>query len=119
MNSNLLRRFDPRFVGILAILAVALTAAVPGWADKSTKNISFDHEVMIGGTKLPAGEYTLVIDGEHLTVTAKHKIVAQASVHWEARDEKPDRDSVLYGDNNQVMEIRFAHQREVLVVAAP
>jgi hypothetical protein len=103
----------------LAILAIALIAAAPARADKTTKNISFDHEVMIGGTKLPAGEYTLVIDGEHLTVKVEHKIVAQASVHWEARDNKPDRDSVLYGDDNQVMEIRFARQRDVLVIAGP
>jgi len=119
MNSNMRRRFNPRFTGILAILAIALIAAAPARADKTTKNISFDHEVMIGGTKLPAGEYTLVIDGEHLTVKVEHKIVAQASVHWEARDNKPDRDSVLYGDDNQVMEIRFARQRDVLVIAGP
>lgn len=119
MHAHMVRRFDPRFIGILAIFAVALMSAAPARADKTTKNISFDHAVMIGGTKLPAGEYTLVIDGEHLTVKVEHKIVAQATVHWEARDEKPDRNSVLYGDNNLVIEIRFAHQRDVLVVAAP
>jgi len=46
-------------------------------------------------------------------------VVAQTDAHWEARDDTPDRSSVLYGDGYQVIEIRFAHQRDVLIVAAP
>jgi hypothetical protein len=119
MNSRMLRRINPRFIGTMAIIVLALCAASTAWADKTTKKITFDHEVSIGGTKLPGGDYTLVIDDGHVTVKVERKVVAQCTAHWEARDNKPDSSSVLYGDNNQVLEIRFAHERDVLVVAAP
>jgi hypothetical protein len=118
MRSKLLHRINPRLIGVLAIIALALSTSTTVSADTTTKKITFDHEVVIGGTKLPGGDYTLVIENGHVTVKAEKKIVAQCTAHWEARDNKPDSSSVLYGDNNQVIEIRFAHQRDVLVVAA-
>jgi hypothetical protein len=74
---------------------------------------------MIGGAKLSAGDYGLVVDGGQLTVKQGKRVVAQVPAHWEARDATPDSNSVLYGDNNKVMEIRFAHQRDVLIIATP
>jgi hypothetical protein len=118
MSSKLLHRNHSRLIGILAIIALALSSAATVSADTTTKKITFDHEVVIGGTKLPSGDYTLVIQNGHVTVKAENKVVAQCTAHWEARDNKPDSSSVLYGDNNQVIEIRFAHERDVLVVGA-
>jgi hypothetical protein len=114
-----LRRIDPQLIGALAILVLALAGTMNASADKTTKRISFDHEVIIGGTTLRAGEYILIVEGEHLTVKSENKIVAQTAAHWEARGTKPDRDSVLYGDNNQVIEIRFARLPDVLIITGP
>lgn len=123
MRSQFLRRFGSRFfaLGFLAIVVFALAHPVPASADSTTKHVTFDLDVIIGGTKLLAGDYTLIVDTGHLTVKRGRTVVAQAVAHWVARDTKPDRDSVLYGsgDDNQVLEIRFAHQRDVLVLGAP
>jgi len=100
-------------------MALAFSMTATASADTTTKHITFDHDVVIGGAKLSPGDYILVINDGHLTVKLERKIVAQATTHWEARDNTPAADSVLYGDNNQVLEIRFAHERAVLVVAAP
>ena len=116
MNSKLLRRTSPRLIAVLAIIMAALSAAATASAD--TKQITFEHDSLICGTKLSAGNYTMVIENEHVTVKVERKVVAQCTAHWEARDNKPDSSSVLYGDNNQVIEIRFAHERDVLVVGA-
>jgi hypothetical protein len=108
-----------RFFVFIAVVALALSAAGAASADSTTKHITFDHEVVIAGTTLPAGDYTLLVDSGRLTVKRENKVVAQTDAHWEARDDTPDRSSVLYGDGYQVIEIRFAHQRDVLIVAAP
>jgi len=119
MRSIRLRWFAARFLVFLGVTALALSLTAAASADTTTKHVTFDHDVVIGGTKLAAGDYILIIANGHLTVKLERKIVAQATTHWEARDNTPDRDSVLFGDNNQVLEIRFAHERAVLVLAAP
>ncbi|MGB6430209.1 MAG: hypothetical protein WBF06_06460 [Candidatus Acidiferrales bacterium] len=119
MGATRLRLFGSRLFVFLSVMALALSFTAAASADTATKHITFDHDVLIGGVKLPAGDYVLVISDGHLTVKRENKIVAQATTHWEARDNTPTADSVLYGDNNLVLEIRFAHERAVLVVAAP
>ena len=120
MRSRWFPRFNPRLFALVGVIAVALSMTAAASADTTKKHFTFDHEVVIAGTKLSAGDYTLVIQDGHLTVKLENKIVAQAATRWEARDDTPDGDSVLYGDNNQVIEIRFAHERAVLIlVAAP
>jgi hypothetical protein len=119
MQSTRLLGFGPRIFVILGAMILALSMASAASADTITKHITFDLEVVIGGSKLAPGEYTLVIADGHLTVKREKKIVAQATAHWETRDNPPAHDSFLYGDNNQVVEIRFAHQSAVLVLAAP
>ena len=119
MRSTRLRWFGPRFFAFIGAMALALSVTVAASADTATKHVTFDHEAMIGGAKLSAGDYGLVIDGGQLTVKQGKRVVAQAPAHWEARDATPDANSVLYGENNKVIEIRFAHQRDVLIIATP
>jgi hypothetical protein len=115
MRSRWFPRFNPRFFALIGVIAVALSVTAAASADTTKKHFTFDHEVVIAGTKLSAGDYTLVIQDGHLTVKLENKIVAQAATRW---DDTPDGDSVLYGDNNQVIEIRFAHERAVLILVA-
>ena len=119
MRTKFGKRVSPRLVVFAGIMALALSMALTASAESTTRHFNFDLDVVIGGTKVPAGDYTLVIDDSHLTVKAGKKVVAQAASHWEARGDKPDRNSVLYGDDNNVIEIRFANQRGVLIVGAP
>ena len=119
MNSKMLRGINRRFVGVLAMFALALCVAIPASADMATKRVTFVHAVVIGGIRVAAGDYHLVIgDGQLMVKDGKHT-VAQAPAKWEQRDDEADHDSVLYADNYHVSEIRFAHQRNVLIVIAP
>jgi ketosteroid isomerase-like protein len=119
MISKLSHRGNVRFMGALAILVLALSAVAPAFADTVTKRVTFVHDVVIGGTKVAAGDYHLVIgDGRLAVIDGKH-MVANATATWVVRDDQADRDSVMYADNYHVAEIRFAHQRNVLIIAAP
>jgi hypothetical protein len=119
MQSKLLRRSKLRFLGALTIAVLALTAAGSALADTTTKHVTFVHDVVIGGRKVAAGDYHLVIGDGQLVVEDGNRMVAHAPAKWELRDDQADHNSVLYADNYSVAEIRFAHQREVLVVVAP
>jgi hypothetical protein len=117
MKSKLLRRIKPQLIAMLAITVLALSAAATASAD--TKQITFAHDFLICGTTLSAGNYTMVIENEHVMVKVERKVVAQCAVRWKASDDMPDSNSVLYGDKNQVIEIRFAHQHGVLILPTP
>jgi hypothetical protein len=119
MKSELSHRRNVRLIGWLAMVVLALSAVAPAFADTVTKRVTFVHDVVIGGIKVAAGDYHLVIcDGRLAVVDGKH-IVANAPAKWIVRDDQADRDSVLYADNYEVAEIRFAHQRNVLIIDAP
>ena len=100
-------------------MALALSVTGAASADTTTKHITLVHDVLVGGTMLAAGDYQLVIDGAQVTVKQGKRIITQAPAHWEERDEKFDHDSVLYADGYHVIEIRFAHHRDVLVLVTP
>jgi hypothetical protein len=104
MNSKLSHRINPRSIGMLAMLILALAAATVASAD-TTKHVTFVHDVVIGGTKVAKGDYRLVIGEGHLAVIDGKHTVAQAPAKWIVRDDQADRDSVM-----------FAHQRNVLIV---
>lgn len=119
MRSKMLRGFNRRFMGVLAMFALALCVAIPASADMATRRVTFVHAVVIGGIRVAAGDYHLVIGGGQVVVKDGKHMVAQAPAKWEQRDDEADHDSVLYADSYHVSEIRFAHQRDVLIVIAP
>jgi hypothetical protein len=119
MRFKRLQSFYPHIFAFLAIMTLAFSMTGAASADSATKRVTFDRDVLIGGTKLSAGDYGLLVDGGQLTVKRGKRVVAQTAAHWEARDDTPSTTSVLYGDHNKVLEIRFAHEHAVLVVATP
>jgi len=119
MRSGRLQTLGTRIVGLIGILTLALAATAGVSATTTTKKFTFAHEVKIGGSKVAGGDYALVVDDTQLTVKRGNKVVAQVPAHWVTRDTKSDTDSVVYGSDGQVIEIRFAHQNEVLVIATP
>jgi hypothetical protein len=119
MRTARLQTLGARLVGLIGILALALTATASVMATTTTKKFTFDREVTIGGAKVAGGDYALVVDDAQVTVKRGNKVVAQVPAHWETRAAKPDSNSVLFGSDNQVIEIRFAHQSEVLVIGTP
>jgi len=119
MRSTRLHRFGPRIFAFLGVMALALSVTAAASADTTKKHIVLIHDVLVGDTKLPAGDYQLVMADGLLTVKRDKQIIVQAPARWELRDETPYCDSVLYEDGYHVSEIRFAHHREVLVIVAP
>ncbi|MGB6430208.1 MAG: hypothetical protein WBF06_06455 [Candidatus Acidiferrales bacterium] len=119
MRSARFQLFGRYLVAFLGVIALTFSAAATASANTTVKHVTLVHDVLVGETMLPAGDYLLVIDGGKMLVEQGKRVVAQAAARWEERDEMPVYDSVLYADGYHVIEIRFKHQRDVLVVVAP
>jgi len=102
------------FVRSLALLA-AVALAVPAFAKPFAKTITFSQTAKLGKSELKSGEYRLEIDGTKATLQKGKQVVAESEGRWEDRSAKYAYDSVLIGENGQVMEVRFAGQARVFV----
>jgi hypothetical protein len=102
------------FVRCTALLA-AIALAVPAFAKPFTKTISIAQTAKVGKSELKAGEYRLEIEGTKATVQKGKQVVAESEGRWEDRSSKSDYNSVVIGENGQVMEVRFAGQTRVFV----
>ncbi len=104
-----------RFVALLAVLALA----IPVMAKPVSKYFNFPQPATLGTTQLKAGEYHLLIDGNKVTVERGRQVVAQVEGRWEQREAKARENSILFGANGEVKELRFAGDARVLVLATP
>ncbi|MGA2482186.1 MAG: hypothetical protein ABSF92_03595 [Candidatus Acidiferrales bacterium] len=104
------------FIRTFALLG-AIALAVPVFAKPTSRTINLTESAKLGASRLEAGQYTLLIDGDK--VTAKHgkKVLAETHARWEEREDKQPYDSVLVGPDGSVLEIRFGGQRRVLVLS--
>ncbi len=102
------------FVRSMALLA-AMALAVPAFAKPFATTISISQTAKLGRSELKAGEYRLEIDGNRATVQKGKHVVAESEGRWEDRSAKSAYDSLLIGENGQVMEARFAGQTRVFV----
>jgi hypothetical protein len=100
-----------RYAALLATIALA----VPAFAKPFTKTISIAQTAKVGKSELKAGEYRLEIEGTKATVQKGKQVVAESEGRWEDRSSKSDYNSVVIGENGQVMEVRFAGQTRVFV----
>ena len=100
---------------IVALLAV-VGLAVPVFAKPISRSITILRDAKIGKTNLTAGDYRLLIDGNKVTVKKGSKVVAESEGRWEERQDKADRDSVEYGPDGRIKEMRFAGSRGAVVL---
>jgi hypothetical protein len=114
LERNLTRMKTNSFVRSMALLA-AIAVAVPAFAKPFSKTINFAQTAKLGKSELKAGEYRLEIDGNKATVQKGKQVVAESEGRWEDRSTKSNYDSVVIGQNGQVMEVRFAGQARVFV----
>jgi hypothetical protein len=96
--------------------AVAL-ATVPLFAKPVAKSIPVNHKVVVGNSDVKEGEYRFVIDGNHLSIMNGKKAVAQSDGKWEDRETKSDYTEIVSNADGKVMELRFAGQKSVFVLA--
>ena len=97
---------------VLAALAF-IALSTPAWARKDQMTLNVDHEITVGTTKLPAGEYEVKADEDKtdLTLTKDGKVVADAPGHWVKMAKKADDDQVQYSAN-RLVEVDFGGSAE-------
>lgn len=105
------------FVRSLVLFSAIALATVPLFAKPVSKTIPVNHSVQIGKSDVKAGEYRFLIDGNHLTILNGRKTVAESEGKWEERDKKSDYTSIVSNGEGKVMELRFAGDKNVFVLA--
>ncbi len=98
------------------ILFGALAVAVPVFAKPMSTNLPLTHNVKVGQTDLKAGDYRFQIDGNHLTVLAGRKQVAEADGRWEERNSKAQYTGVVCTTDGKLIELRFEGNKSVFVL---
>ena len=104
---------------LLAYLALfgALAVAVPLLAKPVSTNLPLTQNVKIGQSDLKAGDYHFLIDGNHITVLAGRKQVAEADGRWEERSSKSPYTSVVCSAGGKLIEVRFEGKTSVFVLS--
>jgi hypothetical protein len=100
-----------------AALLASLALAVPVFAKPVSKTIRIPQNARFGKSELKAGEYRLLVDGSKVLVQKGNNTLAETEGRWEERAAKSDYNSVLVGANGEVMEVRFAGEKRVLVLS--
>lgn len=99
------------------VLVGALAISIPAFAKPVSKSLPLNRDSHFGQTDLKAGDYTMLIDGDHLTIKSGKNVVAEANGHWEDRTKKADYTEIFYDNNGNVLELRFAGQKNAFVLA--
>lgn len=104
------------FIRLFAVF-IAFVLTAPVFA-KSPKVPSVDlpivDSVRLGGAQLAPGDYTVLIDGNNITVQKGKQVVTSVSGHWE--DQKTKASATEYDSNNgQITELYFDGQNRAFV----
>jgi len=116
----MLRNRFVRLSAVLVALALLLPAVATHVLAKDSKGalkaeIQIVNEVVLSGTHLKAGDYSIVADENKAKFTHNGKTVAEASITWQDNKVKSQSTAlVLEGEN--VKEIRFGGNNKVALV---
>jgi hypothetical protein len=98
------------------ILVLALAGLVtPAFAKSVVKIIMIAGPQSVAGIQLKNNDYTFRVDDTKLVVELHHKVVAEATGHWEPRPEKYHADMLVSTDAGQIQELRFAGEKQAFV----
>jgi len=100
------------FIGILALAALVS----PAFGKTITKIITIDGKETLAGKELKNDDYTFKVDDSKVVVELRHKVVAEATGHWEDRPAKYESDIVVTADNGQIQELRFGGEKRAFVI---
>lgn len=98
------------------VLLAAVAIAVPAFAKPMNKSLPLNHEVHLGKYDVKAGDYNVLIDGNHLTLKKNNKVVAEADGRWEERNAKSTYTEILSDNDGKVLELRFAGNKSAFVL---
>jgi hypothetical protein len=98
------------------VLLAAVAITVPAFAKPVSKSLPINHSVHVGKYDVKAGDYTVLIDGNHLTMKKNNKVVAEADGRWEERNVKSEYTEILSDNEGKVLELRFAGNKGAFVL---
>ena len=98
------------------VLLAAVAITVPAFAKPVSKSLPLNHSVHVGKYDVKAGDYNVLIDGNHLTMKKNNKVVAEADGRWEERNVKPEYTEILSDNEGKVLELRFAGNKSAFVL---
>lgn len=104
------------------VLALILSASAPTFANDK-RNVTLQHDMVLLGTPLEAGEYTISWESHSakakVTVSNQNDVLATAEAKLVERGKKYDRNTVVFDANpdgtNTIREIRPAGSRQAIV----
>ena len=104
------------------VLVLALIASAPAFAN-NTRNVTLPHDMVLKGTPLQAGEYTIRWETRSptamVTVSKKKNVLATVEGQCVERGKKYDRNAILFDTNadgtNTIREIRLAGSSQAIV----
>jgi hypothetical protein len=99
------------------ILLAAVGIAVPAFAKPLSKSLPLNHTVHVGKYDVNAGDYTVLIDGNHLTLKKFNKVIAEADGRWEDRNAKSPYTEIVSDGEGKVIELRFAGNKSAFVLS--
>ena len=98
------------------VLLAAVAIAIPAFAKPMSKSLPLNHSVHVGKYDVKAGDYNVLIDGNHLTMKKNNKVVAEADGRWEERNAKSEYTEILSDNDGKVLELRFAGNKSAFVL---
>jgi hypothetical protein len=98
------------------VLLAAVAITVPAFAKPVSKSLPINHSVHVGKYDVKAGDYNVLIDGNHLTMKKNNKVVAEADGRWEERNVKSEYTEILSDNEGKVLELRFAGNKGAFVL---
>ena len=104
------------FVAFVALVA-ALALAIPVFARASRTTITLTDACQLAGTKLPPGEYVMVVDGNKVTVLHNNKVVVTATGEWKKADGKFRDSGFACNSEGRVVQIRVEGRDSYLEIS--
>lgn len=108
------RRLFPLFLAIFAVAAMSVSLwAKNESADALTTNVKLTATTTIGSTKLPAGEYKVVVEGGKAKFEQSGKVAAEIPCTLKDFSGKINNTTFII-DNNQLTEIQVAGKNKAI-----
>jgi hypothetical protein len=95
-----------RNVTVLVALVAVLALAIPVLARASRTAITLTDACQLAGTKIPPGEYVMVVDGNKVTLLHNDKVVATATGEWKKADGKFHDSGFACNSEGRVVQVR-------------
>lgn len=107
----------PVFAALMLLASITPRAAAAKDAKAGTRaTINVSEPVMLAGKQLKAGEYDVVADDTHVSLSSQGKVVAEAPVQWKDDGTKSSSWGIKT-EGDKVTEIHFKGKTRFVAIA--